>query len=376
MQEGRVNIPLVDLKAQYVSIEGEVNAAVRQVMEKCDFILGGAVRDFEAAFARHIEVPHCLGVASGTDALHLALRALEIGPGDEVLVPANTYIATALAVTQVGAKPVLVDVDAATFNMDMAKAEKKITRATKAVIPVHLYGQAADMDAAMAMAARHGLKVVEDACQAHGARYKGRRCGSFGDYGCFSFYPGKNLGAYGDGGAITTRDAGLAKKIELLRNYGQEVKYKHLLKGYNSRLDTIQAAILKVKLERLAAWTAARIRNAGLYGRYLSGTAGVTLPQYDPKADSGHVFHLYVVRTQRRDELLDFLKGQGVFCGIHYPIPIHLLDAYRDLGHAKGDFPVTEKAAQEIISLPMYAELTEEQIKAVAGAIKAFVAAK
>jgi dTDP-4-amino-4,6-dideoxygalactose transaminase len=364
------------LKAQYVSIEGEVNAAVRQVMERCDFILGGAVRDFEAAFARYIEVPHCLGVASGTDALHLALRALEIGPGDEVLVPANTYIATALAVTQVGAKPVLVDVDAATFNMDMSKAEKKITRATKAVIPVHLYGQAADMDAVMAMAARHGLKVVEDACQAHGARYKGRRCGSFGDYGCFSFYPGKNLGAYGDGGAVTTRDAGLAKKIELLRNYGQEVKYKHLLKGYNSRLDTIQAAILKIKLERLGAWTAARIRNAGLYGRHLAGIAGIGLPQYDPKVDSGHVFHLYVVRTQRRDELLDFLKGQGVFCGIHYPIPIHLLDAYRDLGHAKGDFPVTEKAAQEIISLPMYAELSEEQVKAVAGAIMAFFAAK
>lgn len=369
-----MNIPLVDLKAQYATIDREVQGAVRQVMERCDFILGGAVKEFETAFAAYIEVPHCLGVANGTDALHLALRALNIGPGDEVLVPANTYIASALAVTQAGAKPVLVDVDAATFNMDVAQAEAKVTGATKAIIPVHLYGQAADMDGVMSMAARHGLKVVEDACQAHGARYKGRRCGSFGEFGCFSFYPGKNLGAYGDGGGITTSDAGLARKIELLRNYGQEVKYKHLLKGYNSRLDTIQAAILKVKLARLNEWTLARRRNAALYDQLLSGIREIGRPRYDAAADFGHVFHLYVVRAVRRDELLEFLKTRGIFCGIHYPIPIPRLDAYSDLGHKKGDFPVTEKAAQEILSLPMYAELTEENIKEVAEGIKAFYA--
>lgn len=369
-----MSIPLVDLKAQYASIEEDVVRAVRQVMERGDFILGEAVKTFEKRFGEYIGVPHCFGLASGTDALHLALRALDIGPGDEVLLPANTFIATILAVSQVGATPVLVDVDDETFNLDVKQAEAKLTKRTRAIIPVHLFGQPADMGGVMRLAKQAGLKVVEDACQAHGARYDGRRCGSIGDFGCFSFYPGKNLGAYGDGGGITTSQADLAGRIELLRNYGQVVKYKHLIKGYNSRLDTMQAAILNVKLGLLDGWTAARIRNAGLYHKHLAGLSQIRLPRYNPAIEFGHVFHLYVVRTARRDALLEFLKGRGIFCGIHYPIPIHLLEAYRDLGHARGDFPVAERAADEMLSLPMYAELTEQQVLEVAEGIRAFFA--
>lgn len=371
-----MNIPLVDLKAQYAALENEMVAAVRRVMARCDFILGEAVSEFEKKFAEYVGVKHCVGVASGTDALSLALRAVGIEEGDEVLVPANTFIATALAVTQVGAKPVLVDVRPDTYNIDIDQLEASCTDRTRAIIPVHLYGQPAEMDAILAFAEKHGLVVIEDACQAHGAVYKGKRCGSIGVIGCFSYYPGKNLGAYGDGGAITTSDDTLEERLVMLRNYGQKVKYEHLMKGGNSRLDTIQAAILNVKLKRLDEWTHARVRNALLYEKYLGNVEELMLPAFDKKAEFSHVFHLYVVRAKRRDKLLGFLNEKGVSCGIHYPIPIHLQEAYADLEYSEGNFPVTEKAAREILSLPMYPELSEDQISYVADNIKEFYASR
>lgn len=369
-----MRLPLVDLKAQYRGMAAEINAAISRVLERGDFILGQDVAEFEREFAEYTEARYCVGVASGTDALCLALRALNIGPGDEVLVPVNTYIATALAVTQVGARPVLVDARSDTYNIAADQLDARVTKRARAIIPVHLYGQSADMDAVEAFAARRGLAVVEDACQSHGARHNGRRCGSIGVAGCFSFYPGKNLGAYGDGGAVVTSDEGLAEKIRLLRNYGQKVKYEHQLKGGNSRLDTLQAAILRVKLRKLDAWTRRRIGNARLYGQYLEDVAELELPAFEKAEEFSHVFHLYVVRARQRDGLLNFLRGKEVFCGIHYPIPIHLQEAYKDLGHVKGDFPVAEKAAREIISLPMYPELTEEDIRYIAESIKQFYA--
>jgi dTDP-4-amino-4,6-dideoxygalactose transaminase len=369
-----MKIPLVDLQAQYQTIRAEVTAAVTKVMDQGDFILGSAVHEFEKSFADYIGTRHCLGVASGLDALALALRALGVGPGDEVICPANTFIATVLPVSQLGAKPVLVDVVPGTFNMDPSQLEKVRTCRTRAVIPVHLCGQPADMDTILAFAARHKLAVVEDACQAHGARYRGRRCGSLGDIGCFSFYPGKNLGAYGDGGAVTTNNPELARKIELLRNYGQEVKYKHVVKGVNSRLDTMQAAVLNVKLKHLDDWNRGRARNARLYEKHLAGIPSITVPTFDHDVEFAHVFHLFMIRCSRRDELLAFLKDRQVFCGIHYPTPIHLLDAYQDLGYTRGDFPETEKAAGTILSLPLYAELTEEQVRYVSDGVRAFFA--
>lgn len=367
-----MNIPLVDLKAQYASFKDEMNRAVLGVLERGDFILGGEVAEFEKNFAAYIGAKHCISVASGTDALYLALRAAGIGAGHEVFVPANTFIATALAVTQVGAKPVLVDVCPDTYNMDPAQLEKKLTSRTKAIIPVHLYGQPADMNAITAFAKKQNLIVIEDACQAHGARYKDNRCGSIGLAGCFSFYPGKNLGAYGDGGAVTTSDDKLAEELKMLRNYGQKVKYHHLSKGGNSRLDTIQAAVLNVKLKRLDDWTRKRRAHAMSYDKLLTGIKGISVPKFDKSADFSHVFHLYVIRAERRDALLAFLKDKGVFCGIHYPIPIHMLEAYSDLGHKAGAFPVTEKACAEIISLPLYAELATDQVKYVADCVGQF----
>ncbi|MBM4144358.1 MAG: DegT/DnrJ/EryC1/StrS family aminotransferase [Lentisphaerae bacterium] len=367
-----MNVPFVDLKAQYAGIRPEIDAAVRGVLERCDFILGGAVGEFEKAFAAFVGTKHCVSVANGTDALHLALRALGVGPGDEVLLPPNTFIATAVAVSEVGGIPVFVDVRPDTFNIDPSLIEGSVTERTKAIIPVHLFGQPALMAEIAPIAAEHGLAVVEDACQAHGASIGGRRCGSMGAAGCFSFYPGKNLGAYGDGGAVTTNDGSLDERLRLLRNYGQRVKNVHDVPGVNSRLDTIQAAILNVKLGHLADWSRARARNAALYEEALAGIAEVQPPPFDRSAEFGHVFHLYVVRAQRRDDLSAFLHERGVSCGLHYPTPIHLMPAYRHLGYKAGDFPVAERAAQEIISLPMFAELTEGQIRCVADAIREF----
>jgi dTDP-4-amino-4,6-dideoxygalactose transaminase len=362
-------IPFVDLKEQYQSISSEVNDALQGVLLSTNFILGDDVTQFEKEFAQFVGARYGVGVASGTDALHLALMAAGIAAGDEVITAANTFIATALAIAYTGARPVLVDIDEKTYTMDVAQVAKSITVKTKAVIPVHLYGQAADMDPLLALAKTHSLAVIEDACQSHGAFYKGRGTGTFGHAGCFSFYPGKNLGAYGDGGLVTTNDPGFADKIKMLRNYGQVKKYYHSLKGYNSRLDSLQAAILRVKLKRLASWNERRAKLAGLYGTLLKDSP-VLLPQ---KADYGtHVYHLYVIRTARRDELQTYLSGRGISTGIHYPVPVHLQEAFRDLGYGRGDFSVTERCSREILSLPLYPELRESQVHEIAEAIEEF----
>lgn len=360
-------IPFVDLQSQYQSIKADIDAGMAGVLTRGDFILGGDVTKFEEEFAAFCGVTHCVSVANGTDALKLALEALGIGPGDEVITTAHTYIATALAIMQVGARPVLVDCEPEYFLIDVSKIEAAITPKTKAILPVHLYGQPADMDPILAIARRHCLKVVEDACQAHGATYKGTKCGALGDIAAFSFYPGKNLGAYGDGGAVTTNDPALADKVKLLRNYGQRVKYEHLEKGGNSRLDTIQATVLRVKLRHLADWNAKRAAAAAAYGPALAGR-DLMLPKVAPWGT--HVFHLYVVRTKDRAGLMAQLDAANAQHGIHYPIPIHRQGAMADLGYPAGSFPVAETIAPEILSLPMFPELSQDQISRVAAACK------
>jgi dTDP-4-amino-4,6-dideoxygalactose transaminase len=369
MPTQQLRVPFVDLAAQYRSIASEIDEAVSKVIRDTDFILGREVRLFEEEFARFCEAQYAVGVDSGTSALELALRAYDVGPGDEVITVANSFIASALAISHAGATPVLVDVDPETYTIDVAAIEKAITPRTKAIIPVHLCGQPADMDPILQLAERHKLLVVEDACQAHGARYKGRKAGSLGHAAAFSFYPGKNLGAYGDGGAVVTNDGDTAKRLEMLRNYGQQEKYQHMFRGYNRRLDTLQAAVLRIKLKCLEKWNAARRQNAERYRLLLERSAVIT-PNEASYAES--VWHLYVIRVSRRDALKEYLASQGISCGIHYPIPIHLQPAYRDRGYKKGDFPVTEDYAQRIISLPMYAELTPELIRFVAQAVLEF----
>ena len=365
-----MEIPLVDLGAQYQAIQEEISKSVSDVLSKCNFILGDAVTEFEIDFAEFCQSKYCVGVASGTDALHLALRALGVGKGAEVITAANTFVATVLAISYVGAKPVLVDIDPETYNLDLNQMESKITPRTKAIIPVHLYGRPVDMNELMRFAERYSLKVVEDACQAHGATWDGRKVGSFGIAGCFSFYPGKNLGAYGDGGAIVTSDESLYERLKMLRNYGSPKKYHHDFVGYNSRLDSIQAAVLNVKLRHLEEWNNKRLANAKLYNRKLDGIGDMVLPTIE--GIESHVFHLYVVRTKKRDELLKYLNENGIQAGIHYPIPIYSLKAYSDLGQIGEDFPVTETLSKEILSLPMYPELTETQIDIVRDVIMKF----
>jgi dTDP-4-amino-4,6-dideoxygalactose transaminase len=366
-----LNVPFVDLAAQYSAIAAEVGEAIAGVLRSTDFILGRELRAFEEEFASYCGVARAIGVDSGTSAIELALRACGIGPGDEVLVPANTFIATALAVSNTGATPVLVDVDPDTSTISPALIADAIGRRTKAIVPVHLYGHPADMDPIIAVARRRGLVVIEDACQAHGARYKGKRTGSLGDAAAFSFYPGKNLGAYGDGGMVVTNEPRIADALELLRNYGQKEKYVHLLRGFNRRLDTLQAAVLRVKLRYLDAWNAVRAARAGLYNRLLDGAA-VDLPAAASYASA--VWHLYVIRASRRNELRQHLGRAGIDTGIHYPVPVHLQPAYRDLGYRPGDFPVSERQCEEVLSLPMYAELKPEAIGRVAAAVRAFPA--
>jgi dTDP-4-amino-4,6-dideoxygalactose transaminase len=367
----RPSIPFVDMTAEHRSIAAEVGPAVADVLADCRFILGPQVEEFERAFAALTGVAHAVGVSSGLDALRLALLALDIGPGDEVILPANTYIATALAVSAVGAQPVLVDCDPHTYLLDPAGVEAAITIRTRAVIPVHLTGQAADMDPLLEMAVRHGFRVVEDAAQAHGAAYKGRPCGSVGTMGCFSFYPSKNLGAYGDGGMVTTDDAELAGRVRRLRNYGQSARYHHVEKGLNARLDTVQAAILLVKLAHLPAWNETRARHAALYQDLLAGLDGLTFQRRAPW--STHVHHLLVIESDDRDGLRDHLAAAGVQTGIHYPVPIHLQPAYADLGHRQGAFPNAEHLAGRSLSLPIYPQLTPGQIAYVAGSVRDFV---
>ncbi len=365
-----VKVPFVDLRIQYKALRDQMNPAVLGVLERCDFILGGEVERFESGFAAYLGVEHGVGVSSGLDALQLALRALGIGPGDEVVVPANTFVATALAVSSVGAKPVLVDCFRDTYNMDTDQIESVVTSRTRAIIPVHLTGQAADMDAVQKVASKYGLAVVEDAAQAHGTVYRGRKCGSIGQVGCFSFYPGKNLGAYGDGGFVATSDSSLAEKVRMLRNYGQRVKYEHVVKGVNARLDTLQAAVLNVKLPHLDDWNRLRAKHAAKYRDLLQGVGDL---RFQRVADfSSHIYHLFIVETVHRDALRQHLQERGIQTGIHYPIPIHLLEAYKDLGYKKGDFPNTELLAERMLSLPMFPELTDAQIEYVVRSIREF----
>jgi dTDP-4-amino-4,6-dideoxygalactose transaminase len=360
-------IPFVDLKAQYQSIKPEIGEAIDRVLESTQFVLGPEVAAFEQEFAAFCQTDRAIGVNTGTSALHLALLAAGILPGDEVITVPFTFVATTAAIVYAGARPVFVDVDPATFNMDPNRIEAAITTRTRAILPVHLYGQPANMDPIMEIARRHNLVVIEDACQAHGAEYNGRRAGSIGDLGCFSFYPGKNLGAYGEGGAVTTNNPDFARNVRMLRDWGTESKYHHLVKGYNFRLEEIQAAVLRVKLRHLEGWTEARRTCAARYTELLRGS-GVQTPA--ERSGVRHVFHLYAVRTRQREALQQSLRAEGVQTGIHYPIPVHLQPAHADLGHMAGDFPYSEAAAAEVLSLPMYPELTPVQQRQVAEAVK------
>jgi dTDP-4-amino-4,6-dideoxygalactose transaminase len=366
-----MDVPFVDLKVQYTAIKAEIDTAIAAVIAQTAFVGGSYVEAFEAAFAGFCNVSHCIGVGNGTDAIFIALRALGIGKGDEVITVANSFIATSEAITMAGAKVVFVDIDPQTYNINVGKIEEKITSNTKAIIPVHLYGQPADMEPILNIARKYKLKVIEDAAQAHGAVYKDRKIGSIGDVACFSFYPGKNLGAYGDGGAIVTDDERLAVKARIIANHGRVDKYDHDLEGVNSRLDGLQAAILAVKLKYLAEWSEDRRKNACLYNEYLKNTGLITPVEIDQvKA----VYHLYVVRVKKelRSKLQAHLKTKGISTGIHYPIALPNLKAYAYLNHQEHDFPEAAKAAGEILSLPMFPELSDEQISYLAQAVKEF----
>lgn len=358
-----MNVPFLDLKSPYIELKEELDAAYRRVMESGWYILGQEVEAFEAEFAAYCEAKHCIGVANGLDALHLIVRGYGIGEGDEVIVPSNTYIATWLAVTHAGATPVPVEPDERTYNIDPAKIEQAITPHTKAIMVVHLYGQTADMDSINVIAGKHGLKVIEDCAQAHGARYKGRRAGSLGDAAGFSFYPGKNLGAIGDGGAVTTNDHELAERIKVLRNYGSQIKYHNEIVGFNSRLDELQAALLRVKLKKLDEWNELRAIAAKSYIQQLSSITHLILP-FVP-VWSKPVWHLFVVLQNRRDEIQKRLAEVGIGTMIHYPIPPHLQQAYSDLAYQKGDFPISEAIHNTIISLPMWPGIKEANIATV-----------
>ncbi len=365
------NIPLVDLRRQYLSIKNEIDKAMAEVVAESAFIGGKYVKSFEARFAEYCGVKYCVGVGNGTDALFIALKVFDIGPNDEVIVPANSFIATSEAITMSGASVVFVDINPMSYNIDTSKIEDKITSRTKAIIPVHLYGQPADMDPILKTAKKHSLAIIEDAAQAHGAIYKRRQIGSIGDVACFSFYPGKNLGAYGDAGAIVTNDEELALKASMIANHGRTEKYDHQLEGVNSRLDGLQAAILNVKLRRLPEWTEARRKTAYLYNEYLKDTMLITPVEIESvKA----VYHLYVVRVERglRQRLRDHLQSGGIATGIHYPIALPNLKAYEHLNHDENDFPEASKASKEILSLPMFPELEEPLIEYIAEKIKEF----
>lgn len=364
-------VPFVDLVTNYNSIADEIGEVTAQVLRSGGYIMGRDLGLFEEEFAAFCEAKYAIGVDSGTSALEVALRAFNIGPGDEVITTANTFIATALAISHTGATPVLVDIDPQTYNMDVAAMEQAITPRTRAIMPVHLYGQPADMDPIMAVADKHGLTVIEDAAQAHGARYKGKRTGSIGHAAGFSFYPAKNLGACGDGGIVVTNDEQAAERLRLLRNYGQPKKYYHDLKGFNRRLDTLQAAILRIKLKHLDTWNSARRQHAALYHELLGDVSGVTIPHIAEYSEP--VWHLYVIRIADRDGLQKYLSSHEIATVIHYPIPIHLQVAYQDLEYAKGSFPITEEYANQILSLPMYPEIAPDQVTYVAEMVKRFV---
>lgn len=354
-----MHVPFVDLAAQHRSIRSELDAAVSATVDRGDFILGEAVERFEAEFAEYIGARHAVGVGTGLEALQLALRVHGIGPGNEVIAPANTFIATVLAILAAGARPVLVDADPRTYNISPDAIRAAIGPRTTAIMPVHLYGQPCDVDAVLELAGRHNLAVIEDAAQAHGARHNGRRAGSVGHAAGFSFYPSKNLGALGDGGMVTTNDAAVAEKLRMIRNYGQRQKYHHAVAGGNTRLDTIHAAVLRIKLRHLDDWNARRRVHAGAYDALLEGRVRTPFVA----AGVEHVYHLYVIQTEERDRAQRQLADHGVQTGIHYPIPVHLQEACAGLGYRTGDFPVSEAAAARLLSLPMYAELSSAQIE-------------
>ena len=365
-----MKVNFMDLKVQYDAIKDEITDALQAVLDKTAFAGGPFVAQFEEEFATYCQTEHAIGVGSGTEALWVALLAAGVGPGDEVITVPNTFIATAEAISFTGATPVFVDIDETTHNMDPNLLEAAITGKTKAVIPVHLFGQPADMDPILAIARKFDLFVLEDACQAHGAEYKGKRTGSLADAGAFSFYPGKNLGAYGEAGAVTTNDADLAAKMKMIRDHGQAAKYYHDVVGWNGRMDGFQGAVLSVKLKYLDQWNDGRRKNADLYGQYLSGVEGIIIPE---EADfARHVYHLYAIRLQSADREA-FMKGlneKEIFCGIHYPVPVHLQKAYGSLDLGAGSFPVAEKCASQYVSLPMFPELAPEQIQFVAETVK------
>jgi dTDP-4-amino-4,6-dideoxygalactose transaminase len=364
-----MKVNFLDLKVQYEAIKDEIADALQAVLDKTAFAGGPFVAQFEEEFAAFCQAEHAIGCGSGTEALWLALLAAGVGPGDEVITTPNTFIATAEAISFTGATPVFVDIDEATHNMDPNLLEAAITGKTKAVIPVHLFGQPADMDSLLAVARKYDLFVLEDACQAHGAEYKGKRTGSLADAGAFSFYPGKNLGAYGEAGAVTTDDADLAAKMKMIRDHGQAAKYYHDVVGWNGRMDGFQGAVLSVKLKYLNQWNEGRRKNAELYSQNLSGVEGIIIPE---EADfARHVYHLYAIRVQNadRDAFMKGLNEKEVFCGIHYPVPVHLQKAYASLNLGPGSFPVAEKCASEYVSLPMFPELEIEQINFVCDVI-------
>jgi dTDP-4-amino-4,6-dideoxygalactose transaminase len=367
-----VEIPLVDLKAQYESIKAEIDGAIATVILEAAFIGGSHVKTFESTFAAFCGAKHCVGVGNGTDAIFLTLKAMGIGGGDEVITAANSFIATSEAITMAGARAVFVDIRPETCNIDPDRIGEKITGRTKAILPVHLYGQPADMDPILRLAGIHGLKVIEDAAQAHGAVYKGRTVGTLGDAACFSFYPGKNLGAYGDAGAVVTDDERLSVKIRMLANHGRVGKYDHQFEGVNSRLDGLQAAILNVKLTHLPRWTKQRRTNARLYGKYLGGVDGIVPPAEASVAEA--VYHLYVTRVKKdfRQPLQEYLKAEGIQTGIHYPVILPRLNAYSYLHQGENDFPEAARACGEILSLPMFPELQERQIRYISEKISGF----
>jgi dTDP-4-amino-4,6-dideoxygalactose transaminase len=366
-----MKVPFLDLKAQYDAISDEIAAALQKVLDNCAFAGGPFVAQFEREFAVYCQSESAVGVGSGTAALWLALKGLGIGEGDEVITVPNTFIATAEAISVCGARPVFVDIDEQAYNINPELIEAAITPKTKAIIPVHLYGQMAEMDDIMEIARAHGLFVIEDACQAHGAEYKSQKAGSIGDAGCFSFYPGKNLGAYGEAGAVVTNNQELANKVKMLRDHGQKEKYYHSIVGWNCRMDGFQGAVLSVKLKHLDKWNESRRKNAELYNSFLADLDSIITPF---KADyAKHVYHIYPVLTESRQRLMDALAQKQIFCGIHYPVPLHLQAAYSSLGYKEGDFPVAEKCASRQLSLPMFPELTSGQIEYVVEEIKNFI---
>lgn len=366
-----MEVPFLDLKAQNQALKAEILPLWEEILDSAGFIGGKHVNAFEEEFASACSVKHCVAVNSGTDALRFIFLALGLEQGDEIITAPNTFIATTEAITQAGGKIVFVDIDPDTYNMDPSKLEGVITPKTKGIVPVHLYGQPADMDPILAIAKKHGLWVVEDACQAHLAEYKGRKSGSMGVAGAFSFYPGKNMGACGESGAVTTNDENLAEKVRMLRDHGQSKKYHHEMEGYNGRCDALQAAALRVKLKHLPAWNEARRKNAQRYFELLKDTDGIKLPVIYQNCLS--VFHLFVIQVEKRDSVQEALAKAGISTGLHYPIPLHLQKAYEHMGLPAGSFPVAEACAKRLLSLPMFPELTEEQIRWVSSSLKKIV---